>query len=289
MYMNLTKNLNEYKNISERFLKLYFDNLKTEEGLLKAMRYAVENGGKRLRPAVMYMAAKFVGGSIDTVIQLSNAIELIHSYSLVHDDLPCMDDDVLRRGKPTCHIAFGEDVAILAGDALLNAAYEILLEESAKGERFVAAAKYISRAAGAAGMVGGQYLDIKGAENVAELNRIYYLKTTMLLKSSILAGAAACGADAKKMDALNLYSNNIGLMFQIVDDIMDVEGSADEIGKSIGKDEKSGKKTYVGLYGIEFCKNRVEELCRNAESALAEFSGSEELIEFSRYLATRRN
>jgi farnesyl diphosphate synthase len=239
--------------------------------LADAMRYAVLGGGKRMRPLLAYAAGEVTGADPRIVDGAAAAVELIHAYSLVHDDLPCMDDDTLRRGKPTCHVAFGEATALLAGDALQALAFETL----ARGGLADAggACATLAEAAGVAGMAGGQALDLAavgGSLTLPQLESMHRLKTGALIRAAVRLGAA-CGRApaAAEREALDAYARAAGLAFQVVDDVLDVEGSATSLGKTAGKDAAQGKPTFVSLVGLDAAKERAEALRVEAHVALA--------------------
>lgn len=239
--------------------------------LHESMRYSVCAGGKRIRPALCLMTAEGFGLAGDGALRAAGALELLHTYSLIHDDLPAMDDDDLRRGRPTNHKVFGEATAILAGDALLTLAFEWMAriaDYSVPAGRAVSAVKAFAVAAGHAGMVGGQVLDID-AENrtvtLEELGRIHRLKTGALLTASVRIGGILGGADPDEMRKLTEYGRQIGLLFQIVDDILDVEGSVADLGKTPGSDARLGKATYPALLGMDGAK---QEAARARDGAL---------------------
>ncbi len=247
-----------------------------EPGLLMdAMSYSLKAGGKRLRPALCMMAAGLYG-DMRQAIDVACAIEMIHTYSLIHDDLPCMDNDVLRRGKPTNHVVFGEAQALLAGDGLLNGAFEVMLALALKETHLdvVSAMAIIAQAAGVKGMIAGQSADLefegKGVDEAA-LHYIHERKTAALITASVTSGAALMHADADDRNALKTYGNCIGLVFQIVDDILDEEGDAGKLGKSTGKDKDSDKMTFARVYGIEESKRIAKRKTDEAVNALQRF------------------
>lgn len=237
------------------------------------MRYAVLNGGKRLRPILM-MEAAALNNAGQELLPAACALEYIHCYSLVHDDLPAMDDDDLRRGKPTCHKVFGEDIAILAGDALLTLAFEAIATVPVTADRLVKAVKCLTWAAGWQGMVGGQVLDLR-AENKeltsSELDQMHLKKTGALIKASLQIGGILTAASDKELQALTAYGEALGLAFQIMDDVLDVAGSETVLGKPVGSDIKNHKPTYVTVYGLEKAKNLARQQTSQAISALADF------------------
>ncbi|MEM1112069.1 MAG: polyprenyl synthetase family protein [Pseudomonadota bacterium] len=252
----------------------------TGERLLRleaAMRYAAGAGGKRIRPLLAYAAGKAICGDdahpgLDCA---ACAVEMIHCYSLVHDDLPAMDDDDLRRGKPSCHRAFDEATAILVGDALQARALELLATCTVlDAQRRLAMLSSLTKASGPVGMVGGQALDIAATGSdlsYADLRAMHALKTGALIRAAVTLGGHSCGADASQLDALDRYGEAIGLAFQVVDDILDATADSEILGKTSGKDEQAGKATYVSLLGLERASEEAESLHRNALKALAPF------------------
>jgi len=266
--------------------------------LLEAMRYACLGLGKRIRPVLTYASALAVGGELDTADNSAAAIELIHSYSLVHDDLPAMDDDDLRRGKPTVHKAYDEATAILVGDALQSLAFQILSadsvsEKNALGARNrLAMVQLLSQAAGATGMVGGQSLDFEavGRElNIQQLEQMHSLKTGALIRCAVLLGGLSCKSTSdSQMTALAAYADNIGLAFQVQDDILDVVGDTSQLGKPQGSDSDKNKPTYVSVLGLEEAKALANSLSSKAIAALEEFPASADpLRELSAFVVSR--
>ncbi len=248
------------------------------ETLHRAMRYSVFAGGKRLRPVLVIAGAEAVGGRPDDVMPTACAVEMIHTYSLIHDDLPAMDNDDFRRGAPTNHKVFGEAIAILAGDALLTLAFRLLADSAPDGpdgrRRLHDVLVEIADAAGSAGMVGGQVADIEsegkkvGAETV---DYIHTHKTAALIRASICAGAILAGGTDAQLSALGLVGRNLGLAFQIMDDILDVTATSQELGKTAGKDQAQQKATYPAVHGIEASRRRAQALVAEAHAALAPF------------------
>src|SRR5574337_421704 len=243
----------------------------TPARLAAAMRHAVLGGGKRLRPLLAYAAGELVGADADAVDARAAAVELVHAYSLVHDDLPCMDDDVLRRGRPACHVAFGVATALLAGDALQALAFGILARAPGGAE----ACRVLADAAGPAGMAGGQQLDLEAtadATGVDELSRLQRMKTGALIDAAVRLGAG-CGRalSADEDAALGAFARAIGLAFQVVDDLLDAEGAAPGLGKTAGKDAARGKATFVTLLGRGEAKRRAQALNAEAHAALHPF------------------
>jgi geranylgeranyl diphosphate synthase type II len=243
--------------------QLHFSREAATAGLEEAMRYSLLAGGKRVRPVLTLSTAAAVGAQADSVLPFAAAVELIHTYSLIHDDLPAMDDDAMRRGRPTCHVAFGEDVAILAGDGLYAEAFSHLLSAASQPpERVLAAAAELAAATGADGMVGGQYVDVSGAAPAgpAGLRRLHELKTGRLIRASVTGVLllTATKTDAEQ-DPLGRYAAELGVLFQIVDDILDVTGTDEALGKPHGSDAKHGKRTYVSEFGLDGAKRLAKE------------------------------
>lgn len=259
----------------------------------QAMRYSVENGGKRIRPALLLEFCRVCGGDYKKAMPFACALEMIHTYSLIHDDLPCMDNDDFRRGKPSCHIAFGEEYALLAGDALLTLAFETAMKSNLSAEITVKAAKELAKAAGVMGMVGGQVLDLQNEGKkvgVSDLQKTDELKTGELIRAACVLGCVCAGADDKKIAAAEKYAHDIGIAFQIVDDILDVTSDEETLGKPIGSDEENQKSTYVSLLGTEKSRKTAEELTLNAQKALDAFDGDvSSLKDFAEKLKNRKN
>ena len=256
-------------------------------GLDEAMRYSLLAGGKRIRPVLTLATAEALGRDRAEFAPFAAAIELIHTYSLIHDDLPAMDDDELRRGQPTCHVKFGEAVAILAGDGLFAEAIRLVTErQSGAPEHVMAALHRLVAAAGVNGMVGGQYMDIQG--NPDDLRRLHELKTGRLIAASVDCVPLLCGMTGPATIALGRFAAELGVLFQIVDDILDVTGEEAALGKPQGSDERHGKLTYVSVYGLERARELATESHRNARAALAE-SGfeTETLDRITDYILTR--
>jgi geranylgeranyl diphosphate synthase, type II len=242
--------------------------------LEEAMRYSLLAGGKRIRPVLALATAEALGRDPGDVLPLAAAIEMIHTYSLIHDDLPAMDDDELRRGKPTCHVAFGQDVAILAGDGLFAEALRLALgEQAGEPAHVLAAARELVGAAGVAGMVGGQYLDVSGSEGV-DLRHLHELKTGALITASVCSVLALEGMDGPATIPYRRFAAELGVVFQIVDDILDVTGDEAEIGKPQGSDQRHGKATYVSVHGLERARELARESHAKARAALAAAPGA---------------
>ena len=265
--------------------ELRFSEAATTAGLEEAMRYSLLAGGKRIRPVLALATARAIGRDADSVLPLAAAIELIHTYSLIHDDLPAMDDDDLRRGRPTNHKAFGEDVAILAGDALYAEAFRHALGHQAGEPRHVLAALgELAAATGVNGMVGGQWLDVKA--KTVDLRQLHALKTGRLIGASVECVLLVHGIPSA---AWRAYADELGVLFQIVDDILDVTGTDDALGKPSGSDERHGKRTYVSEFGLEEARTLARSSHERARVALAQAApqGAAELEHITDFIATR--
>jgi geranylgeranyl diphosphate synthase type II len=256
------------------------------ETIHRAVRYSLFAGGKRIRPLLVLAAGEAVGGRLDELIPFACAVEMVHTYSLVHDDLPAMDDDDLRRGKPTCHKVFGEAMAILAGDALLTRAFHILAEvpEGTDAERLrrrLSAAAILGEACGTAGLIGGQVADLESEGqqiDASALERLHRAKTGALLSACVRGGGVLAGASAARLAGLESYGKAIGLAFQIVDDVLDATEDAQSLGKTAGKDEAAGKATYVSVHGIERSRGMAQDLLYDALDALGGFDSHADLL-----------
>ncbi len=274
--MDYRKQLEEDVLLIEAHLRDRFRACEPMASLYDAMEYSLLAGGKRVRPVLTLEVCRMCGGDPDQALPFACAVEMIHTYSLIHDDLPCMDDDDLRRGRPTNHKVFGEAMAVLAGDGLLTAAFETALEggEGLPAERVAAACACLARAAGARGMVGGQALDMAAegrSLSQQELERLQALKTGALISAAAEMGCIAAGGDEMKRAAVRRYAQKLGLAFQIRDDMLDVVGDEQTLGKSIGSDSANEKTTFYTLKGLDACRELVETLTREAEEALSIF------------------
>jgi len=283
----------ELQLLVERHLEeIRFDGTAGTAGLEGAMRYSLLAGGKRVRPVLALATAEAIGREPADVLPLAAALELVHTYSLIHDDLPAMDDDDLRRGRPTCHVAYGEGVAILAGDGLFAEALRLLLERQAgPPERLLAAARELVSAAGVAGMVGGQYLDITDDGNAdgAGLRELHALKTGRLIGASVECVLLLSGLDETATAPYRRFAGELGVLFQIVDDILDVTGDEQATGKPLGSDERHGKATYVSVFGLERARDLAAVSHAGARAALAEAGGqTAKLAQVADYILTRR-
>jgi geranylgeranyl diphosphate synthase type II len=255
------------------------------------MRYSLLAGGKRIRPVLALATAEAVEIDPEEVFPLAAAIELIHTYSLIHDDLPAMDDDELRRGRPTCHVAFGEDVAILAGDGLFAEALRLVLERQAgPPDRVLAALGELVSAAGVNGMVGGQYMDVTAGDlDASALRHLHELKTGRLIGASVVCVLLLAGMTEPATIALRRFAAELGVLFQIVDDILDVTGDEAALGKPQGSDERHGKRTYVSVFGLDRARELATTSHRKARGALAEAHGRTDTLEqITDYILTRQ-
>lgn len=282
---------NQAKIIHDRIKYLLSENMSSV--VLDAMKYSVSNGGKRLRPILTVEFAKLCGGDIEAAMDFGCAVEMIHTYSLIHDDLPCMDNDDMRRGKPSCHIAFGEENALLAGDALLTEAFALLTYSNNVSEKnIVRAVSYLSSFAGINGMIGGQVLDLqfeKIKPTVEEILKMYSLKTCGLIKAACVLGCLSSSEyDEKKINAAINYAENLGIAFQIKDDILDIEGDAVSLGKPIGSDDKNDKSTIVKYFGLDKSKVLVKEYTDKAVSSLSVFNNDTDALKQIAYMLVDR-
>jgi geranylgeranyl diphosphate synthase type II len=269
--------------------ELRFSKAAATAGIEEAMRYSRLAGGKRVRPVLALATARALGAEPSRFLPAATAIELIHTYSLIHDDLPAMDDDALRRGIPTSHVKFGEDVAILAGDGLFAEAVRIFSEQPGPADRVLAALAELSAATGVDGMVGGQYVDVAGHATDAEaLRSLHALKTGRLIGASVGVVLTLEGVPEPETISYRRFANELGVLFQIVDDILDVTGSDERLGKPHGSDERHGKLTYVSLFGLERARELAAESHAKATEALAEASGAkDDLMRVANYIFTR--
>ena len=264
--------------------------------LSEAMRYSVFAGGKRVRPILLLAATDTVGGSTEAVLPAACALELVHTYSLIHDDLPAMDDDDYRRGQLTSHKVFGEAVAILAGDALLTCAFEVMtcpaLTTRFAPAVLLEATHCLARAAGFSGMIGGQVVDVASEGRAVSRDVLDYIhchKTAALIGAAVTIGGLLGGGSAAQLEALKRYGQAIGLAFQIADDVLDVEGNSAALGKQVGQDEKHGKATYPALLGIETSRQHATALLNEALAALGDFDrGAERLRQLARFIVNRK-
>ncbi|MGC8783730.1 MAG: polyprenyl synthetase family protein [Armatimonadota bacterium] len=263
------------------------------QSLHRAMRYSTMSGGKRLRPILVIAGAEAVGGEAEMVLPTACAVELIHTFSLIHDDLPAIDNDTLRRGRPTCHVQFGEAVAILAGDALFASAFDLIARnaDTVPAERVVQVLQLVAEASGTRGMVGGQMVDIESEGKEADADTVEYIhrhKTAALIRASVVSGAILAGAEQWQVDALSRYGELAGLAFQIADDLLNVTGDPRKTGKAVGTDAARGKVTYPALFGVEASHRRAHQLVQEAIATLRPFGESAEPLRAIAYLMVER-
>ncbi len=277
--------------IDEALQKYMAHDANAQAVIYDAMSYSLFAGGKRLRPVIMLLTTEMCGGTKADALPFACAMEMIHTYSLIHDDLPAMDNDDLRRGKPTNHIAFGEDIAILAGDALLNKAAETALSSNIDPIKVIAAARVLFNSSGTEGMIGGQIIDIKNSRlSGGELENLHLLKTGAIIRSSGIIGGIIGGATETELAAIDDYCRYLGIAFQIQDDILDVTGNEADLGKPIGSDEENNKTTYVTLYGLEKAIDLAQSYTEKAIGALQSVFGerSKTLADLAEYLTKRK-
>jgi geranylgeranyl diphosphate synthase type II len=293
---DLKKFINVKSQVVNDTLEKILQNSQQDETIDKAMRYSLMAGGKRIRPVLCLAAAEAVDGNPEDALIAACAMEMIHTYSLIHDDLPAMDDDELRRGKPTCHVAFDDATAILTGDALLTLAFEILaavpFENGDQAAKWLQVIRIIAIAAGARGMIQGQMLDIAAEGrnlNVNELESMHTLKTGALIEASLQSGALLADADKAQLGFLKTYARSIGLAFQVADDILNVEGNPEVMGKAVGTDMLREKSTYPSILGLEASKQFAQKLVRQALQALETFDNkAEPLRAMATYIIERK-
>lgn len=293
--MELNTLLKEYKDLVENRIDELFPEADVPyNSVIKAARYSLLNGGKRIRPVIMMEFCRLCKGNKSDALDFAVALEMIHTYSLIHDDLPCMDNDDMRRGKPSCHKAFGEDIALLSGDTLLTEAFFIAANANVSHDKALKAISFLSSNAGVHGMIGGQILDLSFEENTPDakaLQDMYMRKTAALLIAAASIGCIVAGRDDEAtLRSAAKYGYNLGLAFQIIDDILDVTANAEVLGKPIGSDAKNNKTTFVTLYGLEKAFALAAQLSNAALDALDEIGGdTEALYEITNYLLDRNN
>ncbi len=289
--IELVDKISEYvERINNELLERLPNAVDGQQEVVRAMRYSLENGGKRLRPILVLEFCRACKGDVEKAIPFACAIEFIHTYSLIHDDLPCMDNDDLRRGKPSCHRRFGEATALLAGDALLTHAFECLASAELSDEQIASAVMLLSQNAGVGGMIGGQMLDLKYENedpSIRDLLSVHKLKTGALISAACLLGCIAANADEAKLAAASNFAYNLGVAFQIKDDLLDVTGDEAVLGKHVGSDEENDKTTYVTMVGTEAAQLDVERLTSNAIKYLREFDDREFLTALAEHLIYR--
>jgi geranylgeranyl diphosphate synthase type II len=296
--MDIKRYLEQKRDDVDRFLESVIPAATAQPTTLhESMRYSLFAGGKRVRPILAIAAAEAVGAASKAILPVASSLELIHTYSLVHDDLPAMDNDDYRRGKPTNHKVYGDAMAILAGDALLTLAFELCsrpdLMDGMDPTRQVQIVRELAYGSGNLGMVGGQVLDIQ-AENkdidLATLQNIHKHKTGMLIRAAVRMGAIAAGATPAQLDSLTKYAEDAGLAFQIADDVLNVTGTREELGKDANTDAKRGKKTYPTFYGVDGAKKMADECTQRAIGRLSSFDAkADPLRELARYITSRKN
>jgi geranylgeranyl diphosphate synthase type II len=295
--VNITEYMREKRGIVDSFFRSHYQEGIKPSVLQEAMLYSLFAGGKRIRPILALTSYEACGGDSSEIVPYAAALELIHTYSLIHDDLPAMDNDDLRRGKPTNHKVFGDAVAILAGDALLTEAFSILSDNSlcssVDAVGLLRVVNDVSRSAGVEGMVAGQVQDILSENSEPDGENLQFIhkhKTAALIRSSVTLGPMLYGCFDSRLEALSSYGNNLGLAFQVIDDILDVEGSTEELGKTAGSDERINKLTYPSLFGVPRSREIAEKLIAEAVSSLDGFSSSADpLREMAFYLLKRRS
>ena len=280
------------RELIEKRLEQFFNEHLPQQTLMQAMRYSLLAGGKRIRPVLALQFCKASGGREEDCLDAACALEMLHTYSLIHDDLPCMDNDDLRRGKPTNHIVYGECVATLAGDALQAEAFRTLLNSDLPSQRVVKMAQYLSQAAGIEGICGGQTLDMQAQGKVLnkeQIENIHMLKTASLLQACCKIGVAAAGGDEQQLDAAEKYAGAIGLAFQVADDVLDCTATTKQLGKPVMSDVNNNKNTFVTLYGIDKCRQIIHEQTEEAKKYLqGKFKNTEFLEWFAVFLAERK-
>ncbi|MGK2955406.1 MAG: polyprenyl synthetase family protein [Solirubrobacterales bacterium] len=275
--------------VDQHLATIHFSSDPATAGLDEAMRYSLLAGGKRIRPVLCLATAKSLGHDIEPYLGLAAALEMVHTYSLVHDDLPAMDDDDLRRGQPTSHIKYGEAVAILAGDGLFAEAVRLMASVESNPARVLEAVQLLTSATGVEGMVGGQYVDVTATGIDADgLRHLHSLKTGRLIRVSVETPLAFAGVDPAEREPYHRFASELGILFQIVDDILDVTGTDDALGKPQGSDERHGKVTYVSLYGLQEAKDLASQSHQQAVSALADVDGETDYLNrVADYIYTR--
>lgn len=285
------------KLFEENLYEYFKDFLPQYKLIFESMEYSVKNGGKRVRPLLTLLFCDACGDDVNSALPFAQAVEFIHTYSLIHDDLPCMDNDDYRRGKPSNHKVYGEAFALLAGDGLLTAAFERISQGCLEGlydsETAISGVSALSSLAGSRGMIGGQVIDLLNENNLKAdfetLQLMDSLKTGALIEAACVLGCIVAGADEEKLEAARTFAQNIGLAFQIKDDILDVTSTLEKLGKLTGSDTQNGKSTYVTLIGVENCQTLVEKLTEDAMNSLELFENNEALKAYAEYLAHREN
>ncbi len=296
MTFNLTSYIKSQNELINRFLESALPESHQDQRIVAAMKYSLMAGGKRLRPVLCIAAAEAVGGRPTDALPAAGALEMVHTYSLIHDDLPAMDDDELRRGKPTCHVTFDEATAILAGDALLTLAFQILssveISNASRAAAWLQVIRTIASAAGYGGMIQGQMLDISSEGrtlSIGELESMHHLKTGALIDASLRCGGIIGGANTEQLTSLERYAQNVGLAFQVADDILNVEGDPKLMGKAVGTDQLREKSTYPSILGLKESKELAHHLVHKALQAIENFDNrSDALRAIAKYVIERR-
>ncbi len=281
---------NDIRKIENSLINYLPEALEGQTEVVDAMKYSLSNGGKRIRPIFTLEFAKACGSERNDAIDFACAVEYIHTYSLIHDDLPCMDNDDMRRGKPSCHKQFSEATALLAGDALLTHAFEIVAGSNLSYDKKTMAVSLLAQNAGVTGMIGGQVIDLKfekGNPTVKEILSVYKLKTGALISAACLIGCIAADASPEQLSAASKFAYNLGIAFQIKDDILDIIGDEDKLGKPVGSDESNNKTTYVSLVGIDKAERDVKILTDNAIKELNNFENTEFISRLALLLVNR--
>ncbi len=279
--------------VGERLASIYPEGSRTTKVLYDAQKYSLLAGGKRIRPVLVIETCRMLGGDLRAALDYAAAVEMVHTYSLIHDDLPCMDDDDLRRGRPTNHKVFGEDIATLAGDGLVTDAFGVILScPYASAQSRADAALALSQGAGSFGMVRGQVIDMFGESNELteeELLELHRGKTGALIEAAVRLGCHAAGltSDDARLEALVSYARNIGLAFQVIDDILDCTESAEALGKSVGSDQKDGKTTFMRFYDVDGARAYAQQLTHDAIAVVGTIENSRNLVTLAEYLAQR--
>lgn len=281
---------NDTRLIERELIELLPEANDGQDSVVTAMKYSISNGGKRIRPILALEFARACGGAREACLPLACAVEYVHTYSLIHDDLPCMDNDDLRRGKPSCHKEFDEATALLAGDALLTHAFEIVADCDLPSARKAMAVTLLAQNAGVGGMIGGQVIDLileSGDPTLKDLLTVYKLKTGALISAACLLGCISAGANEEQLAAASKFAYSLGVAFQIQDDILDIVGDEQTLGKKIGSDEENNKKTFASIKGVESAKKDVERLTRSAISQLDLFEDNDFIKRLSLNLINR--
>ena len=291
--MDFNNRLKEYKLQIEHYLDSYFgDEPRAYGKLIDSMKYSLNAGGKRLRPALVLEFCRVCGGDVKAAVPVAAGVEMLHTYTLIHDDLPSMDNDDMRRGKPTNHKVFGEFTATLAGDALQAEAYASILSAKLPANVLLKCVKTLIEVAGADGICGGQQLDMEGEskqQSEHDLMEIHKRKTAALIRGACLMGVACAGGTSEQEQAAIDYAEALGLAFQIRDDMLDVISTEAELGKPIGSDDEQGKTTFMTLFGVDGCEERIQKLTNDAKIAAAKFDDHSFLMELADSMAIRRN